>query len=162
MELKHQHFAELFRSDFYTVSVVFDNEEDAQYRTLKEYTYKVPKDLNLEVNELIIVMVVSHKKETLKIVRVVSIHANTEIHEDNGFKYKWIVGRYSDIMKDHIANVARDNKLKIAVGKLEAALARVSLRKRIADAMETLDDATKSELIELFGPEIELPKQLEK
>ncbi len=160
MRINRKNFAELFRTDYHTVSVIFV-ENDGQYSQSakswgsgkKAYTYKVPKNMEVSEGDLLLVYVANSSKviETLKVVRVVSVNREAEIEEDSPFDYKWVVGKLDDVMQEYNRNVEKDTELKRAVHKLEAALEKVSLRKQLAAAMEELDEDDKKELAAAFN-----------
>jgi hypothetical protein len=125
----------------------------------------VPKTTELAIGEKVVVYVdarvSSRGGPTLQIVTVMKIHTAPEIHKDNGFKYKWIVGRRNDIFANYDANVARDERLKVAVGKLQAALDSVNLRKQMAEAMAMLDPAAITELRQAFGEDFHMIENIQ-
>ena len=155
MNLNRKHFTELFRADYKTVAVTFES-TGAHCRSYnKKYVYKVPKDLGVANGDKLVVYVDHREHGTgLQIVTVAEVHENPEINSAASFNYKWIVGRFDDIMASQALNIAKDNKLKLAVEKLEVALTRVSLRKQLASAMEELDADTVNELSLLFGQDL--------
>jgi len=158
MKLNRANFAEFFRTDYYTINVIFDVENDTGVRKnpSTRYTYKVPQDIKLEIGDRVVVM---PQAGNLKSPTVVEIHENPQIEEDTGFNFKWIVGKYDDIIVNYVENMERDTRLKKAVAKLEQKLEQISLRKQLALAMEELGEADKQELTALFGTEL-LPKSL--
>lgn len=163
MNLNKNNFAELFRSDYYTVEVWFIESAHTYERQVsqqsvnraqpKKYTYKVLKTEELKVGDKVVVCVSNDMDvaEELKICQVVSINNEPQIDGESSFKYKWIVGKFENVIADYRANVEKDTKLKRAVTKLEGALEKVALRTQLKLAMETLDDETKKELAEAFG-----------
>lgn len=56
----------------------------------KRYTYKVPRDTPVEVDDFV---VVHSDKRGLHIARVVQVHPTPQIDVDASFDYKWIVQR---------------------------------------------------------------------
>lgn len=158
MNLKKQYFAEMFRNDYYTVEVTFDSSNPEWPSYNKHYTYKVPKTTSLALGDKVVVFVdvkiPNRSGSTLQVVTVRKIHDAPEIHADNGFKYKWIVGKRDDVFANYDANVARDERLKIAVNKLQAALDSVELKKRISEAFTLLDSTTAKELRDAFGEDL--------
>lgn len=154
MKLNRKNFAELFRTDYYTVSVHFAV-DDRKYAVndTKAYTYKVSKDMEVKEGDDLLVYVASRGQpiHALKVVRVVSVNREAEIEEDSPFDYKWIVAKLDDVMASYYANLEKDNNLKRAVYKLEAALEKVSLRKQLEAAMQELDEEDKKELAAAFN-----------
>lgn len=154
MRLNRKNFAEFFRTDFYLISVRFPAEASVhQAASNKAYTYKVPKDVVLDLEDKVVVCV-SNDPDTaweLKITTVIKIDRDLEALEEGSINYKWIVGRSDEILAKYKENIAKDNKLKQGVAKLEQALERVSLRQQLAMAMKELDEDTKRELGEIFG-----------
>lgn len=151
MKINRANFAEFFRNDYYTVAVRFmDGAGD------KDYTYKVPKSIGVTFGSKVIVCVPNDPTlaKELKIVTVVRVDENPQVHDDAGFNYKWIIGTFDTVMEEYLANVAKDTKLKTAVAKLEQKLEQISLRKQLQLAMDELDDESKAELSQLFGTEL--------
>jgi hypothetical protein len=152
MQLNRKHFAEFFRADYKTVSVTFSTTKSHYGSYGKKYTYKVPKALDVKPGDLLVVYVAGRDQaEALQIVTIAEVHENPAINAGAHFDYKWAVGRFQDVMAEFNSNKARDEKLRVAVDKLERALGQVSLRKQIAEAMGVLDDVTVAELKEAFG-----------
>lgn len=159
MKLNRANFAEFFRTDYYTINVIFEADESTVQRARNpstRYTYKVPQDIKLQIGDRVVVM---PQPGVLKSPIVVEVHENPQIEEDTGFNFKWIVGKYDDMVAGYKENVERDQRLKKAVAKLEQKLEQISLRKQLALAMEELGEADKQELTALFGTEL-LPKPL--
>lgn len=152
MNIKPQYFAEYFRNDYYTIEVTFNDTDPSYPSYQKAYTYKVPKVTQLAPGDKVVVFVKSQRNgDQLKIVTVKAVHAAREIHKNSGFDYKWIVGRRDAIFQNYDANVERDNKLKVAVTKLQAAVDSVAMKKQITEAMGLLDADTVAELKQAFG-----------
>jgi hypothetical protein len=179
MQLNRQHFAEFFRTDFYTVSVIFPTSSSDSDRIptgtkkylqdatstrawpaeFKRYTYKIPKTMSVALGDLMLVCTSNAPHDFfsfagLKTVQVVEINKEPEIEGSACFDYKWIVGRLDEVMKPYLANIEGDLRLKRAVSKLEAALERVSLRKQIISALEELGPEEAAELQQLFGTDL--------
>lgn len=56
--------------------------------TAKKYTYKVPKDIHLDIGDEVVVIVGSHNDQKHHVVRVTEVDLDAR---DNDFQYKWIV-----------------------------------------------------------------------
>lgn len=160
MKLNRKNFAEFFRTDYYTITTKFLQSElaalgnsAAPKREIKEYTYKVPKSVELQLGDKLLVCVSNdiERAEKLDVVFVTAINHEAEIEEDSPFAYKWIVGKFDDVMTSYRENLVKDQNLKRGVHKLEQALERVSLRNQLKMAMLELDDETKKELGAIFG-----------
>lgn len=157
MQLNRNNFAELFRSDYYTVEVWFVESVNRSQAIAppppKRYIYKVLKTDKLEVGDKVVVCVTNTPEaaEELKVCTVVAIDFEPQIEGESSFKHKWIVGRFDDLMAGYMANVESDTKLKRAVTKLESAMEKVNLRAQLTLAMEILDPETKKELAEAFN-----------
>lgn len=159
MKLNRHDFAEFFRTDFYTVQVIFvDNVYPSPKppgESKKRYTYKVPKNLKVEIGDSLLVC--KHEVSevaALNVVQVVSINLEPEIDGDAPFNYKWVVDRLDSVLVKYNENIGKDNRLKKAVAKLENALQRVSLRKQLEAAFQEIPDEDKAELVSLFGADI--------
>lgn len=162
MKLNRKNFAELFRTDYNIVSVVFAESElnrgpSVRGRlpdgAIKLYDYKIPKDWTISIGDKLLVCTDNNLDylQGLKVVKVVKLNSEPEIEEDSPFDYKWIVAKVDDVMEKYIALIEQDTNLKRAVSKLEQALERVSLRKQLETAMSELDDGTRSDLARLFN-----------
>lgn len=155
MNLNRAHFTELFRTDFYTVGVKFFTNANALAARSenKTYTYKVPKDIKLDIGAKVFVCTSNNLEDVqeLKVAIVFNVNKEPEIDEGGGFTYKWIVGTYDDVLAGYRVQVEKDTRLKRAVAMLEKKLAQVSLKKQIEMAMNELGDDDRKELSELFG-----------
>jgi hypothetical protein len=165
MKINRKNFAELFRTDYYTIGVFFEKDYNEEFdvnlgqkaaRTInnvKEYTYKVPKSLTLTLGDKLLVCTDNNLDyvRALKVVKVASINREPEIEEDSPFDYKWIVGKLDDVLVGYKEQIEKDNNLKRAVHKLEQALERVSLKKQLEAAMMELGEDDKNELARLFN-----------
>ena len=160
MKLNRKHFAELFRTDYYTVAVKFRT--DSYYRSDKHYTYKVPKTIELIEGDKVLVCVSNDlsKVDELKVTTVQAINREPEIESNAGFDYKWIVAKLNDVLAPYVDNIEKDKKLKRAVYKLEAAMERAMLRVQLADALKELSEDDALELSREFGINIDTVKQL--
>lgn len=156
MKLNRKNFAEFFRTDYYTVSVVFlENTATSRPGGAKAYTYKVPKSLKVDVGDKLVVCTQEPlMADSLKVVKVISVNVDAEIEEDSPFQYKWIVGTFAEVMTNYQENLDKDNRLKKAVHKLEQALERVSLRKQLETALSEIGDEERKELSALFGTDL--------
>lgn len=159
MKLNRQNFAEMFRTDYYLVSVQFMEGIKNPLGAVrgrpgdKSYTYKISKSQVVDVGDRLLVCTVNepNEAEMLKVVVVVSINKEPEIEEESPFQYKWIVAKFDDVMAAYYENIAKDTNLKRAVHKLEKALERVSLRQQLKMAMAELPDDERLELSKAFG-----------
>ena len=160
MRINRKNFAELFRTDYYTIGVFFEKDYNEEYdanlgpkAAVKEYTYKVPKSLTLTLGDKLLVCTDNNLDyvRALRVVKVTSINREPEIEEDSPFDYKWIVGKLDDVLAGYKEQLEKDNNLKRAVHKLEQALERVSLKKQLEAAMMELGDDDKTELARLFN-----------
>ena len=142
--LAPKHFPELYRDDFYTVSVKFLNNDIASGT---EYTYKVPNELSVKVDEKLLVWV----DDVGKAVKVTKMHERNEIDTEASFRYKWVVGRMDEVMAMHNANVKRDEDIARGLKILKAALDRVETRTRLEAAFNLLGDKDRAEIGALFG-----------
>jgi hypothetical protein len=160
VKLNRKHFAELFRTDYYTVGVKFA--DDPYGRNPKEYTYKVPKSMNLVCGDRVLVCVPNDlsKVQELKVTTVQTINREPEIESNVGFDYKWIVAKFDDVTADYVSNIEKDKKLKRAVHKLESAMERAMLRVQLADALKELSEDDALELSQEFGLDINAVKKL--
>lgn len=149
--LNRKHFAELFRVDYQTVTVTFDGATGGH----REYTYKAPKSLSIDVNDKLMVKVVSSRNGAeYKVVTVQEVHLKPEVQSEASFNYKWIIGKLDTIEADHQANVAKDNRLKIAVEKLERRLAAVNLRRELTALLGELPEGEADEFRQLFNIDV--------
>lgn len=161
MKLNRKHFAELFRSDYYTVQVHFCG-TSIHSGSEKAYTYKVHKDVEVQLTDRLVVCVPNQLDavQELKVVRVVSINHEPGIEEDVGLQYKWIVGKLDDIISGYKVNIEKDQKLKRAVAKLEGAMERAMLRVQLSDALKELAPEERESLAEELGIDISSFKKL--
>lgn len=175
MQLNRNNFAELFRADYKTVNVTFDESErgvDGRYASSKShqglthYTYKVPKGLPVKVGDNLLVRVNNGPTFVVKPVTVREVNETPQIDGQASFEYKWIVGHTSDVLHGWNEHTDRDKALKTAVTKLESALERRLLRKHVSEALMELPENERMELMGAFGmsaadlvqPSIEAPK----
>lgn len=149
-QLNRKHFAELFRVDYITVAVTFDDSRPGFY---KQYTYKLPKTAQVSCGSKLLVRVDGNSCE-YKVVTVQAVHLQPEVNSPASFNYKWALGLLDDLFAEHAANVARDCQLKVAVERLERALSRVELKTQLKLAMDTLPEEELREIQALFGQEL--------
>lgn len=178
MQLNKNNFAELFRADYKTVNVTFDESEhgrtdQGRYApgksaagNLTHYTYKVPKAMDVKVGDSLLVRVGNGPTFTVKPVTVREVNETPQIDGQASFDYKWVVGHTSDVLQSWIEQTERDKALKTAVTKLESALERRLLRKHVSEALLELPEGERLELMGAFGmsaadlvqPSLEAPK----
>lgn len=160
MQLNRKNFAEFFRTDFYTVSVKFFGAAgDLQP---KEYTYKVHKDMKVNIGDRVFVCTSNEPKMAteLKATVVTNINLEPELEGSDCINYKWIVGKLEDVLLPYFENIERDNRLKKAVSTLERKLEQIHLRRSIVEAMGELSAGEQDELKALFGADLLGPQQL--
>ncbi len=150
-DLNRQHFAEFFRADFYVVEVYFPSSNT--HGAPKLYNYKVPNELPLVENDRVFVCPSNDMDTTEEIRTAVVRKINNEAYIDGkaNFELKWIVGRFDDVMSNYIDNLQKDQNIKRAVAKLEVALAQVDLKQRMSVALQQIDEASRNEILQLFG-----------
>jgi len=71
---------------FYTVGVVYAIKDGLQ-QGMKLYTYKVKKDIDLDVGDIVVV----ECKDELKCAMVMEIHEIIDIDFNSNIDYKWII-----------------------------------------------------------------------
>lgn len=80
----------------------------------KKYTYKVPKDVHIDIGDEVVVFVSSNAKDQKHhVVRVVDKDLDAQ---DTEFQYKWIVGKIDTVAYDDL--LAKDKEFKGLVQKL--------------------------------------------
>lgn len=94
----------------------------------KKYTYKVPKDVHLDVGDEVVVFVTSAADQKHRVVRVVNIDLDGR---DTEFAYKWIVEKIDTVSYDE--RVAKDNEFKALVHKLMNRKKNKSLVEQLAE-----------------------------
>lgn len=147
MKLNRNHFADLFRADYKTVAVTFDDTDPAYRSYGKLYTYKVAKDEDVKVGDKLLVL----GNDQYKITTVREVNETPQIDGSATFDYKWALGSMNQMLARREENMARDQQLKAAVAKLEAALERRMLRKQVTDLLDELPEEEAAEFKALFG-----------
>lgn len=150
-DLNRMHFAEFFRADFYVVDVFFPGAHAGG--EAKIYHYKVPNDLEVVENDRVFVCPSNDMAATQEIRTAVVRTVNREAYIDGkqNFELKWIVGRFDDVMAGYVENLEKEKNVRRAVAKLETALAQVDLKERMKAALGQIDDASRKEILALFG-----------
>lgn len=150
-DLNRMHFAEFFRADFYVVDVFFPGAHAGG--EAKIYHYKVPNDLEVVENDRVFVCPSNDMAATQEIRTAVVRTVNREAYIDGkqNFELKWIVGRFDDVMAGYVENLEKEKDVRRAVAKLETALAQVDLKERMKAALGQIDDASRKEILALFG-----------
>lgn len=163
MAINKANFAELFRADFNLVQVIFrsyDGKKDSGSNN-RAYTYKIAKEKKVEVGEFLLVSVapiegahVNPDYYDLTVVQVVKIDLEPELEGPESIKFKWIVAKLSDVVKEYEENIQKDYRLNKAFATLERKLEQIDLRKKIAMMLEEIGDDDRKELESLFGGEL--------
>lgn len=83
--IDNRHLASLLQTDFTTVKVRFRDGNNTRL-----YTYKVPNDLQVQVDDM---LVVDAHYSGVCIVDVKEVHERPQIDPDANFDYKWVVGK---------------------------------------------------------------------
>lgn len=100
--------------EHYLIKVQFYNEHTRETNVgQKKYTYKVPKDIHIDVGDEVVVYVASNAQQKHHVVRVINIDLDGR---DTEFAYKWIVEKIDTVSYDE--RVAKDNEFKALVHKL--------------------------------------------
>lgn len=95
----------------------------------KKYTYKVPKDVFLNIGDEVIVHVpANHKDQKHWVVRIVDIDTEARDHE---FQYKWIVSSIDTVSYEDL--LVKDKEFKGLVNKLLNRKKNKSLVDQLAD-----------------------------
>ncbi len=93
---------------FFTIAVTYQwsaEEEWNQPRKKKEYTFKVPKTVKIEENDLVI-LPGNNNYVDVAIGRVTKVHEEPDIDFDADFDYKWIVQKVD--FDSYVYLVSRD------------------------------------------------------
>jgi hypothetical protein len=80
--MKAKHMIHALQNNYYTISVAFLEGGGGAY------TYKVPNEIELEVEDRVVVY--SHD---FKIARVLAVHEVADIDFNSNYDYKWIAGK---------------------------------------------------------------------
>lgn len=100
--------------EHYLIKVQFYNDRYGSINQIsKKHTYKVPKDVHLDVGDEIVVHVGGNKDQKYWVVRVVNIDLDAR---DTEFAYKWIVEKIDTVRYDEL--LAKDKEFEALVHKL--------------------------------------------
>lgn len=105
MSVKLKHTISLLQENFYTIGVVLSGGNS--------YTYKVPKELQLEKEDLIVIDV----KGTTKLAYVDEIHDEPQIDFDSNIDYKWIIQKVDFTEYNKILEAEKEALKKIKAAK---------------------------------------------
>lgn len=125
---------------FITVSVVFRNRTNEDS---KPYTYKVPKDWDIEEGDFAIA---DSPNKGYEVVRVTAVHAEDEVVLDDRFPYKWLVCRV-----DPTWYIQQEQRERKALRMIQAG----EQRKRKMEVLENLgllNGGTQSRVQQLVSP----------
>ena len=117
--------------EHYLIKVIFYNVINGTgfyENNRKKYTYKVPKDVHLDVGDEVVVFVTGVADQKHHVVRVVNIDLDGR---DTEFAYKWIVEKIDTVSYDE--RVAKDNEFKALVHKLMNRKKNKSLVEQLAE-----------------------------
>lgn len=113
--------------DCYTIQARY-NQGDT-----KTYTYKVPKQLELEVGDKVIV---NSPRNGFTVVTVAAIGNAEDMDLEAAFQYKWIAGRVDT--EAYFAQVEADREKTAIVKELQR---KAKLRAKIKELVGSLDDS---------------------
>ena len=109
-----------------TVSVVFEG-------AAKRYTYKVPADWDVKVDDT---LVVDSPFDGYTCVKVVAVHEQVELDFDAVFKYKWAVQKVDDA--DYAARLEQE---RVQEADLKKLVRRAAIKKQMQKLALELEDA---------------------
>lgn len=121
---------DLLSENFYTVACVFPESKDGCIITPpdnfqnfrgKQYTYKVPKHLDVQEGDYVVVQV----GDVLKIVKVCERHEFPEIDTEASFRYRLVIGKVD--LEAHATFVAQSTELEEKLKKLKRKAERAKL-----------------------------------
>lgn len=163
--MKQKHLFSLLDTSFTTVRVVFKNNDrdveadDGSYsvqtdrfqrpvlnsvklskgRGQRSYIYKAPKDMGVELDDVVIVGTPSNGLVTALVVQVDEV---AQIDVDADFEYKWVVQKVD--RTDYDARVERERKF----GEMMLEVERVNRREKLlGDMRANLPDGSQARLL---------------
>lgn len=163
--MKQKHLFSLLDTSFTTIRVVFKNNErlndeadegiqdDRFGRKLKRnsellngrfcgqraYVYKAPKDMGVELDDVVIVDTPSNGLVTALVVQVDEV---AQVDVDADFEYKWVVQKVD--RTDYDARVERERKF----GEMMLEVERVNQREKLlGDMRANLPDGSQARLL---------------
>jgi len=131
---------EQLQTNFYTIGVRFCNDRNEHYNgdryTGKTYTYKVPNEVEFEVEDFAVVRVEGNLPE-FKIVKVVEVNKGNTCDQNAAFKYKWVVQKVE--LGVYEVRLANDKLLTNLVAELKNRKLRQSVLDDIS-SVATLEE----------------------
>lgn len=131
-----RHLATLLSSNYYTVAVRFRDGNNQ-----KLYTYKVPNDVKLEKDDMVIV---DAPFSGVTIVDVKEVHTVPRINPNAPFDYKWIVAKVD--LAAHRERLEREKEFAQVVAQLEAERSLEEYRAELPQALRDKFDAARAKL----------------
>lgn len=130
------------QTNFYTIGVKFYSDNGYGNTNLgpKTYSYKVPNEITLNLDDHVVVRV-EGKDPQLKVVKVVEVSQGDATDANAPFKYKWIVQKVE--LAAYEERLENDQKLS----NLVATLKNRKLKQSVLDEISSV--ATPEELAEV-------------
>lgn len=131
---------ELFQENVKYVSVIFTQAAKTMY------TYKVPSNVSVEVDDFGVVCVLdSNGRETYKVIKVVAVDVQPDYTAE--YKHKWLITVFK--MEPYLAMLAAEQEAEQLIAKAEA---RVQWAKHKEQLTALLNTEEETKLLTLLNP----------